>query len=48
MTVADGDRFREEEAATSIVGYALIKYSAFVIIVLAVLFFLANYVLPRF
>ncbi len=40
--------FRNEESGTSVVGYALIKYSAFVIIVLAILFFLANHVLPRF
>lgn len=48
-------RNREEEElidrearGTAIVGYAFVKYSAIVVIVLAILYFLANYILPRF
>lgn len=37
-----------EARGSAIVGYAFVKYSAIVIIVLAVLYFVANYVLPRF
>jgi len=44
----DRDFIREGEVGSSVVGYALIKYSALVIITLAILYFLANYVLPRF
>lgn len=38
---------REPERSDGIVGYAAIKYTAIVVIVLAVLAFLAWYVLPR-
>jgi hypothetical protein len=37
----------QEPESNSLVGYAAIKYSAIVIIVLAILAFLAWYVLPR-
>jgi hypothetical protein len=36
-----------QEPGNGLVGYAAIKYSAIVIIVLAILAFLAWYVLPR-
>jgi hypothetical protein len=42
------DLIREGESGTSVVGYALIKYSATVIITIAILYFLARYVLPLF
>lgn len=35
-----------EASGTSLVGYAAIKYFSYVIIVIAVLYFLARYVLP--
>jgi hypothetical protein len=38
---------REPERTNGLVGYAAIKYTAIVVIVLAVLAFLAWYVLPR-
>jgi hypothetical protein len=38
---------REPETNNSLVGYAAIKYTAIVVIVLAILAFLAWYVLPR-
>lgn len=38
--------FREPESS-SFVGYAAIKYTAIVVIVLAILAFLAWYVIPR-
>jgi len=44
----DSDLIKEGETGTSVVGYALIKYSATVIITIAILYFLARYVLPRF
>lgn len=36
-----------EPESTSLVGYAAIKYAAIVVIVLAILGFLAFYVLPK-
>jgi hypothetical protein len=36
-----------EEPGSGLVGYAAIKYTAIVVIVLAILGFLALYVLPR-
>lgn len=36
-----------EEPGNGLVGYAAIKYAAIVVIVLAILAFLALYVLPR-
>jgi hypothetical protein len=38
---------REPETGSGLVGYAAIKYTAVVVIVLAILAFLAWYVLPR-
>ncbi len=38
---------RDPERSGGIVGYAAIKYTAVVVIVLAILGFLALYVLPR-
>ena len=38
---------REPERGDGLVGYAAIKYTAIVVIVLAILGFLAWYVLPR-
>ena len=38
---------REPESGKGLVGFAAIKYTAIVVIVLAVLAFLAWYVLPR-
>jgi hypothetical protein len=38
---------REPETGSGLVGYAAIKYTAIVVIVLAILAFLAWYVLPR-
>ena len=38
---------REPEAGNGLVGFAAIKYTAIVVIVLAILAFLAWYVLPR-
>jgi hypothetical protein len=38
---------REPETGNGLVGYAAIKYTAIVVIVLAILAFLAWYVLPR-
>ncbi|HEY8449550.1 MAG TPA: hypothetical protein VIL95_03635 [Bacillota bacterium] len=41
------DRLIERESSgTSLVGYAAIKYFSWVIIVVAILYFLARYVLP--
>jgi hypothetical protein len=37
----------EPETGSGLVGYAAIKYTAIVVIVLAILAFLAWYVLPR-
>jgi hypothetical protein len=41
------DRAPVPEESNGIVGYAAIKYTAIVVIVLAILAFLAWYVLPR-
>jgi hypothetical protein len=41
------DRPTVHEGSDGIVGYAAIKYTAIVVIVLAILAFLAWYVLPR-
>ena len=38
---------REPETSNGLVGFAAIKYTAIVVIVLAILAFLAWYVLPR-
>jgi hypothetical protein len=38
---------RDPEGSNGLVGYAAIKYAAIVVIVLAILAFLAWYVLPR-
>jgi hypothetical protein len=38
---------REPETGSGLVGFAAIKYTAIVVIVLAILAFLAWYVLPR-
>jgi hypothetical protein len=38
---------REPETGNDLVGFAAIKYTAIVVIVLAILAFLAWYVLPR-
>jgi hypothetical protein len=38
---------RDPEGSNGLVGYAAIKYTAIVVIVLAILAFLAWYVLPR-
>lgn len=40
-------RTSPEEPGSGIVGYAAIKYTAIVVIVLAILAFLGLYVLPR-
>jgi hypothetical protein len=37
-----------EPESSGLAGYAAIKYTAIVIIVLAILFFLAVYILPKF
>jgi hypothetical protein len=37
-----------EPDGSGLAGYAAIKYTAIVIIVLAILFFLAVYILPKF
>jgi len=44
----DKELIREGETGTSVVGYALIKYSATVIITIAILYFLARYIIPLF
>jgi hypothetical protein len=41
------DPVRDPEGSNGLVGYAAIKYTAIVVIVLAILAFLAWYVLPR-
>ena len=41
-------RMIEREERGSVVGYAAIKYAAIVIIVLAILYFLAVFVVPLF
>lgn len=50
--MADGPEDKElierEASGTAVVGYAFVKYSAFVIITIAILYFLARWVLPRF
>jgi hypothetical protein len=38
---------REPEEGSGLVGYAAIKYAAIVVIVLAILAFVAWYILPR-
>jgi len=43
----DVEPMREPEAGNGLVGFAAIKYTAIVVIVLAVLAFIAWYVLPR-
>jgi len=52
MTYRDDSRVHEptpvHEESHGLVGYAAIKYTAIVVIVLAILVFLAVYVLPRF
>jgi hypothetical protein len=44
----DVPEFRDPERSSGLVGFAAIKYAAIVIIVLAILAFLAWYVIPRF
>lgn len=39
---------RDPEGGNGLVGYAAIKYAAIVIIVIAILAFLAWYVIPKF
>ena|GEM_PF-1628786 len=46
MSAEDQDRSAEQR--TEVVGNAAIKWSAIVIIVLAVLYFLARFVIPLF
>jgi len=43
-----GDEERSSKEHTEVVGNSAIKWSAIVIIVLAVLYFLARYVVPLF
>jgi hypothetical protein len=43
----DPEPVRDPEGSNGLVGYAAIKYAAIVVIVLAILAFLAWYVLPR-
>jgi len=45
--VREVERVPEPETGLGLVGYAAIKYTAIVVIVLAILAFLAWYVLPR-
>ncbi|MGZ4114731.1 MAG: hypothetical protein ACXVQU_00505 [Actinomycetota bacterium] len=42
----DDRRYRDPEGGSGLVGYAAIKYAAIVIIVLAILAFLAWYLIP--
>jgi hypothetical protein len=42
-----GSPIRDPEGSNGLVGYAAIKYTAIVVIVLAILAFLGWYVLPR-
>lgn len=44
----DDEIIDNEARGTAIVGYAFVKYTAIVVIVLAILYFVANYILPRF
>lgn len=48
--MADAERDRDPGAGGdgSIVGYAAVRYTAYVIIVLALLYFTARYVMPLF
>jgi hypothetical protein len=43
----EAEPVRDPEGSNGLVGYAAIKYTAIVVIVLAILAFLAWYVLPR-
>lgn len=43
----EAEPVREPETGSGLVGFAAIKYTAIVVIVLAILAFLAWYVLPR-
>jgi hypothetical protein len=47
-TMSDEHTHSPEPESSSLAGYAAIKYSAIVIIVLAILGFIAWYVIPRF
>lgn len=44
----EAQRIIEREERGNVVGYAAIKYAAIVIIVLAILYFLAAFVIPLF
>jgi hypothetical protein len=46
--MSDEHTHSPEPESSSLAGYAAIKYSAIVIIVLAILAFLAWYVIPKF
>jgi len=46
--MTDRNLIRDGEQGTSVIAYAAIKYSAIVVISLAVLYFLARYVIPLF
>jgi len=46
--VREVERVPDPEPSADLVGFAAIKYTAIVVIVLAILAFLAWYVLPRF
>jgi hypothetical protein len=46
--MSDEHTHNPEPESSSLAGYAAIKYSAIVIIVLAILAFIAWYVIPRF
>ncbi|HEX4863765.1 MAG TPA: hypothetical protein VFV02_06820 [Acidimicrobiales bacterium] len=46
--MSDEHIHRPEPESSSLAGYAAIKYSAIVIIVLAILAFIAWYVIPAF